>query len=300
MSDKTTKSNQSVLNYKGRHRSRWVVVLLALLVMAGTAVLGLVVVASGLWSRGFTPQAIAAAAPVFTDVVGDLGGMPVRIPRHIPELLEYDGDPGWAPRPGWRPPERTHASRIASFGFELRYPDMQTLSTPELQADFRQRRMYQHNWMSISVQSGARYSGHGFLDRQYRAALTNPEQRPLSPRYEEVPTTVSGLRLYAKQGINPHTGRLRRYESFDGDVFIRQDAKGFVTTHIRCLYRSGTEQYFSCEQSWSMESHQLSIEMWARYTPDLLPHWQDIQTRTSKFVLGFKDPTATPPERSPR
>ena len=41
--------------------------------------------------------AYKASQPYPGFAIGDLGGMPVTVPRHLAELPEYDGDPGWAP-----------------------------------------------------------------------------------------------------------------------------------------------------------------------------------------------------------
>jgi hypothetical protein len=80
-----------------------------------------------------------------------------------------------------------------------------------------------------------------------------------------------------------------RYEWFDGDIFIRRNPEGSkVTTYISCIYRSGTRRYASCTQDWGMEEHGLGIKISVNYVPDLLPQWQDIQTRVSRFVLDFK------------
>lgn len=283
--------DQLVPQPKEHHRSRWIVVLLALLSTLGAGVLGMVV-ASELWSRGFVRQAMAI--PVFKDVVGDLGGMPVKIPRHIPEFLEYDSTPGW------RLPVRTHASRISSFKFEIRYPDMQTLATQELVSDYVQRRLYEHSWIHMSVQSAEINPEHGFLDRLYADEIAIPGSHQPQNLYSQLPSSLNGLHLYAKQGVNPQTGRSHRYEWAEGDILVAFDEQGKVKTRIRCSFKRGAETYSGCQQRWSMDSFGLSVDMLAYYAPVLLPHWQDIQTRTSQFVLGFKDPTATPDERSPR
>lgn len=41
-----------------------------------------------------------------------------------------------------------------------------------------------------------------------------------------------------------------------------------------------------------MEEHGLSVVISVNFVPDLLPHWQDIQARVSRFVLDFRDPQA--------
>lgn len=123
-------------------RGRWViVVLVAMLALMGGA-LALLAYVTGVGALGFMPPQMAAAHYTPKDVVGDLGGMPVTIARHIPHLVEYDGDPGWGEKRKGPPPERTHASRLNSFGVHVRYPDMATLSSPELWSEFEKKRLY--------------------------------------------------------------------------------------------------------------------------------------------------------------
>ncbi len=61
-------------------------------------------------------------------VIGDLGGMPVSIPHHFAHFVEYEGDPRFLePRKG-TPPMRGYQSKLRSFGFEVRFPDMMPLT----------------------------------------------------------------------------------------------------------------------------------------------------------------------------
>ena len=277
-----------------KHRGRWAIVLLLSLLTLFGGVLVLLMYITGVGWSGFMPSQMAAAYYTPKDVVGDLGGMPVTIARHIPQLVEYDGDPGWGAKRKGPAPKRTHTSKLASFGFDVRYPDMATLSTPELWHEFEKKSLYQHSWVRVSVESGSSYPEHGFLDRRYRATIPHPEKHHVFEQYEPLPTTIKGLELYAKRGVNPRTGIAYRYEGAGGDLYIHRNHQGKVTTFIRCTFRSGTHRYATCSQNWSMESYGLRIDLRTRYVPDLLPQWQDIQTRVSRFVLEFKDPQAAP------
>ncbi|MDR7094702.1 hypothetical protein [Hydrogenophaga laconesensis] len=286
------------MGFRGTRRGRWVIVLLVAMLVLFGGVLALLAYVTGAGALGFMPPQMSAAHYTPKDVVGDLGGMPVTIARHIPHLVEYDGDPGWGEKRKGPPPERTHASRLKSFGVHVRYPDMATLSSPELWSEFEKKRLYDHKWLDLTIQSGSSYPGDGYLDRGYQATIPNPERHDSSSQYEPLPSPIKGLELYAKRGVNPRTGVAHRYEWTDGDLYIHRNREGNVTTFIRCTFRSGTEHYSSCAQDWSMEGHGLGIDLRARYAPDLLPQWQDIQARVSRFVLGFRDPQAAS-ERSP-
>jgi hypothetical protein len=257
---------------------------------------------TGVGAQGFMPPPMAAAYHTPQDLVGDLGGMPVRIDRHIVRLVEYDGDPGWGPPRKGPPPERTHASRLASFGFHVRYPDMRSLDDAEMRADYERYHPIMkpveyglseiNPWLRGGIQSGSSYPGHGFLNRRY-VALLDPTQQSVNGKYVPEPSSIKGLDLFIHSGNHPYSGLPLRYEAGGDDTYVRRTPQGKVTTYIRCGYRSGTERLAWCEQTWSMESHDLGMVVNVMYRPGLLPQWQDIQTKVSQFILDFKDPTVT-------
>ena len=55
----------------------------------------------------FPPEMNAARVPRSEFVIGDLGGMPVKIPRYFASYVEYDGDPGFGEKRPSSPPIRT-------------------------------------------------------------------------------------------------------------------------------------------------------------------------------------------------
>lgn len=289
-------------NKKGRRRGRWVLWLLATMLLVFGGFLALMAYVSGVGARGFIPPQMAAAYNTPQDLVGDLGGMPVRIDRHIVRLVEYDGDPGWGDARKGPPPERTHASRLASFGFYVRYPDMRSLNEPEMRADFERYHPImkpmeyglrdKDPWLNGGISSGNRYPGHGFLDRLY-AALLDPTQQSTLGAYLPEPTPIKGLDLFIRSGNHPHNGTPMRYEAGNSDTYVHRTREGQVTTYIRCGYQSTTQRPTSCTQEWSMEEFDLNIVVEITYRHGLLPLWQDIQAKVSQFILDFKDPTVT-------
>jgi hypothetical protein len=281
---------------------RWVVVLIVTLLIIFGGFFALLARVMGVGMHGFMPPEMAAAYHTPKDVVGDLGGMPVRIDRHIVRYVEYDGDPGWGEKRKGPPPERTHASRLNSFGFYVRYPDMGSLDKPELRADFDR---YHPNmtpmeyglrdkdpWLDGGIQSGSRYPGHGFLDRLYEGTIPNPDQQSIMDQMIPEPSSIKGLELFVARGNAPATGKPWRYEG-TGDIYIHHDRKGKVTTYIRCSYLRGTQRYSLCTQEWSMEKHGVNIDVSVTYVPLYLPQWQNIQAKVSQFVLNFRDDKVT-------
>lgn len=280
-------------------RGRWVIGLLAAMLILFGGFLALIAYVSGVGARGFMPPPMAAAYHTPKDLVGDLGGMPVRIDRHIVRLVEYDGDPGWGEKRKGPPPERTHASRLASFGFYVRYPDMRSLDEPEMRADFERYHPIMkpieyglrdtNPWLDGGIQSGSSYPGHGFLDRRFWGT----DRMPVGKGYVTEPSPIKGLELYVASGNHPYSGTPLRYEAGLNDVYVHRSPKGNVTTYIRCGYQSATQRPTWCEQTWSMESDGYGMKVNVMYRHGLLPQWQDIQAKVSQFILNFNDPTAT-------
>lgn len=91
---------------------------------------------------GFQPSDMAVAQYTPKDVIGDLGGMKVRIPRHYAEYVEYDGDPRFGEkRSVTTPSQRSLNSKLRSFGMNVRFPDMKGLEAPQLKNDYRSHQL---------------------------------------------------------------------------------------------------------------------------------------------------------------
>lgn len=229
------------------------------------------------------PGMVATGTPSH-DVVGDLGGMPVTIPRHFADLVEYSGDPAWGEARKGPRPRRTHASRLASFGFYVRFPDMAGLSTPELRQHKQSQGIYNTMWISVGVTTGDIYPGHGFLDRQ-ADALDKPDGILKYEHYEKLPGQLFGLTVYAAAGTNPQTNKPYREHSQASDRFVHRRETGRVDTYIRC--NNVTRHVATCKQNFSLEPD-AKAKIYVSYRRDLLPHWQQIQASVAQLILSFK------------
>jgi hypothetical protein len=250
------------------------------------------------------PELIAPPPPLRTAnspaeyVIGDLGGMPVKIDHRIVRFIEYDGDPGWGEMRRGPRPQRTYSSRLKSFAFEVRYPDMKTRADKDAQVDYekyhplfsslRPEFRDTNPWFDGGIDAGDRYPGHGSLDRLYQGTILNPDQQPISAQLLPEPSLVSGLELYAPRGRNPATGNPWRFESSWGDTYIHRNHLGKVTAYIQCAYRLGTRRYSECTHHWNMEQFDLDISVDIYYPATYLPEWRDIQERVSYFLLSFR------------
>ncbi|RAM66958.1 hypothetical protein RB25_07905 [Herbaspirillum rubrisubalbicans] len=303
----TSPSNNNETKVRQK-RGRYVIVMALIVPILLCAVVFLPVIYVGALDLG-TPGPIPVLRTADSPreyVIGDLGGMPVKIDHGIVRYIEYDGDP----RPGekrkgpW--PTRTYASRLSSFLFYVRYPDMGSLTSEDMKADFERYHplsrpieyglQHKDPWITGGIQSGSSYPGHGFLDRWYQGTIPHPEKKILGSQLVPMASEIQGLELFVDPGVDAVTGEPWRYSSIgSGDTYVRRDSHGKVATFVLCKYRSGTRRYAVCNQYWSMESFGLNIKVSVSYVPGLLPQWQDIQLKVSHFILSFKAPEEISP-----
>lgn len=258
----------------------------------------------------FPPEMNAARDAKVAFVVGDLGGVPVRIPHYFANYVEYDGDPGFGEKRQGPIPERTYQSKLSSFGFKVRFPDMAGLSSPEMWKDHDQYKdPYWKDyydpiksispWIRVGFRSGAIYPGDGFLEYWVNATLAFNAEREgyaaLSHKnYAKLPKTEHGLTVYAPPGIDPKTHKPYREDDDAQDLFVHRDKSGKVDTYIECSNRNLNNFKFSpCTQHISMEPR-MRAEIYISYTRHHLPYWQQIQRNVSELVWSFKVDAAAP------
>ncbi|PZO11913.1 MAG: hypothetical protein DCF26_20175 [Burkholderiales bacterium] len=276
-----------------RRKGRWLLLLMVLVFLAMAAF------TARWWQFSHRSNALTAAykasQPYPGFAIGELGGMPVKLPRHLAELLEYDGDPGWAPAPDWLPPVRTFDSKISSFGFYLRFPDGATLDSWERREEKRLTPPWEDRWISAGVASSKHYPGHGFLHRYMQSILKNRDHTSALFRYHPQTLKEFGLEVYklASPPEGPDPMKLIIHEEYFG-----RDATDRLVTNIRCTVIRADINRSTCSQVWSLEDRDLRIQLTAQYRRPLLEHWREIQPMVTQIVLGFRhdpsQPEATP------
>ena len=141
------------------------------------------------------------------DVIGDLGGLKVKIPRHYAEYVEYADDPGWGEKRKGPVPERTFDSKLRSFGIEARFPDMVGLENDQLRKEYRSYNLNPDNpWISFTVISGRSYPSLGANARNGLAKGIGEYSEYWWETYERLPEDVYGLEAYVVRGLHPATG----------------------------------------------------------------------------------------------
>jgi hypothetical protein len=233
----------------------------------------------------FQPPEMAAVQFATRNMVGDLGGVPVTIPRHFANYVEYEGDPGFGEKRIGPRPERTYASKLTSFGFYVRFPDMAGMSSYALETDKRTQTIYKTMWIGVGINTGERYPGDGFLDRQ--ASSINDPSRFF--QYEAQPQKEDELTVYAPTGVDPRTQRPMREDDDAEDIFLHRDQNGRVDAYISCSNRP--HQAAPCSHDFSMEPY-MKAHVYVSYRRGLLPQWQQIQSSVAQLIKNFKAPEA--------
>jgi hypothetical protein len=249
------------------------------------------------------PSEMNAARDAKTSfVIGDLGGVPVRIPSWFANYVEYEGDPGFGERRKGPRPVRTYQSRLISFGFKVRFPDMAGLSSPELWLDYKKYsdpywKGYYDSispWIDVGFNTGSIYPGDGFMDRYVKTTLAfNSERAGFGDaskvyEYEKLPESEFGLTVYAPPGIDPKTKNPYREDKNAEDLFVHWTADGKVDTHIKCSNgRLPNLKYTMCSQDISMEPR-MRARIYITYPRYWLPHWKEIQQKVSDLVWNFR------------
>jgi len=223
-------------------------------------------------------------------VIGDLGGVPVSIPKPYANLVEYDGDPHFMEKRKKPAPERTYESKLASFGFEVRYPDMAAL-TDENAAEKRKESIRTTKWMRVGVSSHSHYGGAGDDGIERRARdITDPKAHRYA--YKPLPEKVHGLTGYFPVGPD-ESKRLQQVggaDMNDVNLYYHRNESGQVDTYIEC---SNMEHAAAqCEQTFNLRP-EMRVRLTVGYRRDLLPHWQEIQHSASQIILGFRVNPAT-------
>jgi hypothetical protein len=245
-----------------------------------------VVLAEGVLVWGFETPEMVVAKRNSKDVIGDLGGMPVKISRHVAEYVEYEGGPvrSVIPRKG-QAPERTYASKLVGFGFYVRVPDMAMLTTKEMLADKANSNVYNTDWIRVEIATGERFPGNGFMNS--RQVSNDRGHRNYGwTTYEELPDQKFGLLEYRLTGIHSISKRPIRERSDAEVIYIHRDPKGNVLTRIDC---SNVDlQSAPCSQEWSLEDQAISARIRVLYRRGFLRDWAEIQNRVGQVIFNFR------------
>lgn len=232
---------------------------------------------------------VTSCSDVFSaNYIGDLGGVPVDLPKNLVHLVEYDGDPAWGKKREGPKPTRSYDSKINSFGFDMRYTDHTIFdeSSKEIKRAYDEEKNLPNSpWISVSVTSGDRYYGAGDIHRMGDGALNPSKEAGPVHEYENLDNDQYGLEAYAPPGIDPKTDRPYREDRYAEDVFIQRDKTGQIITYIKCSNRDVPRP--PCSHRFNLEP-QMALDLAVQYSRHNLADWQQIEQVVRQQVLNFR------------
>ncbi len=243
-----------------------------------------------LWWSGFFKE--KPTGPI----MGDLGGVEVDIPRAFARFIEYDGDPHFMEREGFEAGKRSYQSKLNSFGFEVRYPDMASIDVLTFE-EKRKRDIHTTMWLRVGVNAGSRYGPKGdTVPGTYLGLYIVPGRKCASGShpnksfcYAPLPDKTYGLTGYTPTGTGVDVeGRSinsgRGTDLRDRNIYYFENKNGHISTFIRCNNR--THSATRCKQYFNL-SPVMKAHVTVNYRKALLPHWQEIQKSLSELIYSF-------------
>jgi len=240
---------------------------------------------------GFEPPEMAARRFTPKDVIGDLGGMRVHIPRYCAEYVEYDGDPGFGEKRKSLP-ERLPTSKLQSFGIEARFPEMRCQDNEEMREDRRRNFLSRENpWIGITINSGEIYPTLGARATDALAkAVTESIDKPTKfwfDNFERLPISPFGLEAYVVTGIDPRSGKPANEDRNSKDIFIHRAATGTADTYIACRKVERQQGVATCGMSFVMEP-KAQVYLTVSFARSQLPQWHKIRQSTLDLLASFE------------
>lgn len=218
-------------------------------------------------------------------LIGDLGGVPVSIPRPFAHFVEYDDDPHFMEKEGWVPPERTYQSKIRSFGFEVRFPDMasEDMKTHE---ERLKKDIFNTMWMRVGVDAGEDYGSSGDVAfERYLQNYLNPNRKRFV--YGRLPNKTFGLTGYTPIDVDKSLREqvIGGASIRDKNIYYAKNKDGRITTFIECGNKK--HRAVNCRQSFNL-GPLMKVRVSVSYRKELLPHWREIQSSVSKVFRSFQ------------
>jgi hypothetical protein len=216
------------------------------------------------------------------ETVGDMGGISVRVPLYFSKFAEYEGDPGWSGKRVGPVPVRDSKSKLVGFGFDVRYPDMAGLSSPEITKSKATFTIYNTPWFRGIITTGINFGDGLFLQR-----MSESIGKRGSLAFEKQVEKQFGLEVHTPIGVKPETRIPGRHIDDDNDIYIFRDESGGVKTYIECT--NINHDAAPCHQYFNL-TPKAKVKVAITYRRGLLPEWAQMQESVSKLLLSFEIP----------
>ena len=220
-------------------------------------------------------------------VMGDLGGLPVEIPRDYARFVEYNKEPHFMEKKTGTKVDPAYQSKLRSLGFEVRYPDMASIKVQTKE----EKDIFTTMWMRVGINTGEDYGVEGYLNRK-KERYINPTLPCFSKCfiYQPLVNDTYGLTGYTPTGTGVDVEKRsinfgRGTDMRDQNIYFVQDYTGRVTTFIICSNVSHAAA--PCTQYFNL-SPRMKAHIRVYYRKGQLSHWLKIQQSVSNLIYGFE------------
>lgn len=214
-------------------------------------------------------------------IVGDMGGMLVKIPRGSIFLVERDRDAEQLKLIGdFGPtPKFSEKSKITSFAIYVHSKTGEIFMQRNSGQKPKNAYKFNDEWINVGVSSGIYYPSNHFLNRKVDSAYKH--KLPVRMKQD-----IAGLESY--QLWDPkHDGEGYIYTPEflrSKDAFWRKDKFGNVQTYISCGTEGGSPR---CEQLVDLYPKTKTVLDLA-YSRHLLHQWQHIEKVSRQAILSME------------
>lgn len=243
--------------------------------------------------------------------VGSMEGVPLAIPSNLLEFaVEYMDKSAWEPKGKGYYENKTSADPIGAFALYLRWPDLAG-RTAETEQSFMASRNANGNsdWIAVSVyndyaraaklppdqRTGVEWLVKSYMERLSEqianhsitdTRLGSGEKLTIRDVHYELRERdpVTGLQAAIPVGADAHWYFLEnRALYWQGDINKKID---FVIACPQGTSLNNPSAVFKCEHRYILP--ELGAYVTLYYTPNWLPHWQELQSKTREFVLSLR------------
>jgi hypothetical protein len=246
----------------------------------------------------FAPYSLA---PPSGAVIGDLGGVPVSIPREYVRLVAYDGDPNWLEKRTGPAPARTFESKLTSFGIMVHQPTMKPL-TKENQSAYEKRGRWDTEW----VEAGVLAASSLYSDFTNTTDFTRPYSWAWAIPDAKTGEKLNSSTVYASaESVHGLKAWRATKETFTSPPIILDDNNrdhSMYNHHLYFGYEDGVPIALikcgsglasvpgglkTCHQRFYMLP-EMKAHVSIAYRPEMLQHWRLYQQQFKELLLSFK------------
>lgn len=243
--------------------------------------------------------------------VGSMEGVPLAIPGNLLEFaIEYMDKSAWEAKGKGCYESKTSADPIRNFALYVRWPDLVERTAETEQSYMASRGPGMSDWIGISVFND--YARTAKLPLDQRTGVEWLLKLHLSRLSEEWiskhPTTVRKLGSGEEYAIRDVRYEFRERDPVTGlqaaipvgadahwsflqnrALYWQGDRDKEVSVLIECLQGTAIKNptaVFNCRHTYLLP--ELGAYVKLSYTPNWLPHWQELQSKTRDFVLSLR------------